>query len=197
LTAEQLGEFLYRVARVKDVETAEFTDLQGFTSVMEFTTRPYPGGGKLYELELYIMVGACEEISQGLYHYCPQNHHLEKLSGMTPAVKLMMNNAAGAMKGSQWPNVLITLAARFARIAWKYNTISYALIQKDVGVLSQSMYLVGTAMGLAPCMIGCSNSDLFARATGLDYYTEGAVGEFAISSKRNDGDFPQKQSVRL
>ena len=59
--------------------------------------------------------------------------------------------------------VLIIIAARFRRIAWKYASIAYALTLKHVGVLTQTMYLVATAMDLAPCGVGVGDSDLFAR----------------------------------
>jgi hypothetical protein len=44
------------------------------------------------------------------------------------------------------------------------------------------MYLVATAMGLAPCALGGGDSDLFAQASGLDYLAESAVGEFILGS---------------
>jgi SagB-type dehydrogenase family enzyme len=78
---------------------------------------------------------------------------------------------------------LIILTARFQRLMWKYQSLAYALILKHVGVLYQTMYLVATAMGLAPCAVGGGNSDLFAQATGLDYYTETSVGEFLLGSR--------------
>jgi oxazoline/thiazoline dehydrogenase len=46
----------------------------------------------------------------------------------------------------------------------------------------QTMQLVATGLGLAGCPLGCGNSDLFARATGLNYYEEGSVGEFQLGS---------------
>lgn len=58
------------------------------------------------------------------------------------------------------------------------------MILKNVGVLYQTMYLVATAMDLAPCALGGGDSDLFARATALDYYAETSVGEFLLGSKR-------------
>jgi len=80
--------------------------------------------------------------------------------------------------------VLIIIAARFRRIAWKYASIAYALTLKHVGVLTQTMYLVATAMDLAPCGVGVGDSDLFARTAGTDYYDETSVGEFLLGSKR-------------
>jgi SagB-type dehydrogenase family enzyme len=64
------------------------------------------------------------------------------------------------------------------------TAISYSALLKNVGVLYQTMYLVATAMNLAPCALGAGDSDLFARAVGLDYYAETSVGEFLLGSKR-------------
>jgi SagB-type dehydrogenase family enzyme len=60
--------------------------------------------------------------------------------------------------------------------------MAYAATLKNVGVLYQTMYLVATAMGLAPCALGAGNADLFAAAVGTDYYAESSVGEFMLGS---------------
>jgi SagB-type dehydrogenase family enzyme len=85
-----------------------------------------------------------------------------------------------AMDAPDAPQVLITIAARFGRVSWKYSSLAYALILKDVGVLTQTLYLMATEMGLGGCAIGSSNIDLFARMTGIEFHIEGAVGQFAI-----------------
>lgn len=61
--------------------------------------------------------------------------------------------------------------------------MAYATTLKNVGVLYQTMYLVATAMGLAPCALGGGDSDRFAAAVGSDYYTETSVGEFLLGSR--------------
>ena len=78
------------------------------------------------------------------------------------------------------PQVLITVAARFGRASWKYSSIAYSLILKDVGVLLQTFHIAATEMGLGGCAIGSINIDLFAKMTGLEFYVEGPVGQFAI-----------------
>ena len=79
------------------------------------------------------------------------------------------------------PQILITIAARFGRISSKYSSIAYALILKDVGVLTQTLDLViATDMGLGGCAIGITNIDLFAKMTGVEFHVEGPVGQFAI-----------------
>ena len=54
---------------------------------------------------------------------------------------------------------------------------------KHVGALYQTMYLVATAMDLAPCCCGNGDADLFATAAGLNYYAQTSVGEFVIGSR--------------
>ena len=75
---------------------------------------------------------------------------------------------------------MITLAARFGRVSWKYSSLAYALILKDVGVLTQTLYLMATDMGLGGCAIGSVDIDLFARMTGIEFHVEGSVGQFAL-----------------
>ncbi|HNY11783.1 MAG TPA: SagB family peptide dehydrogenase, partial [Candidatus Wallbacteria bacterium] len=80
--------------------------------------------------------------------------------------------------------VLLAITARFARISWKYSGMAYAAILKNVGSVYQNMYLVATAMDLAPCALGNGESDVICKAAGLDYISESAVGEFILGNKR-------------
>ncbi len=177
IAAQQLGEFLYRCARVKQLIQTEQT---------EIARRPYPSGGALYELELYPVVNSCEGIPSGLYHYDPLSHQLCRISDRTETVEALLTDARQSMGQQGMPQVLIVIAARFQRLAWKYESMAYALLLKHVGALYQTMYLVATAMSLAPCGIGGGNSDLFTKAAGCDYYAETSVGEFALGSQPKD-----------
>jgi SagB-type dehydrogenase family enzyme len=183
MTARQLGEFLYRVGRVKECREVEVATPHGPVP-MDFALRPYPGGGALYELELYPVVNACAGLAPGLYHYDPVRHGLERLSGRTADVDRLLQDSSGPTGiAAERLQVLLVIAARFPRIAWKYASMAYAVILKHVGVVYQTMYLAATAMGLAPCGVGSGNADLFARAAGTDYYAETSVGEFLLGSK--------------
>lgn len=75
------------------------------------------------------------------------------------------------------------LTSRFSRLSWKYDAIAYSLTLKNVGVLFAYMYLIGTALGLATCALGCGDSATFASATGLDVLEESSVGEFILGSR--------------
>jgi SagB-type dehydrogenase family enzyme len=92
----------------------------------------------------------------------------------------MLTAAEFAMAAPAPPQILISIAARFGRVSWKYSSIAYALILKDAGVLIQTFYMMATDMGLGGCAIGISNIDLFAKITGIEFHVEGPVGQFAI-----------------
>src|SRR5581483_7088825 len=102
-------------------------------------------------------------------------------------VEAQLSAAAFAIGVSGLPQILITIAARFGRVSWKYSTVAYSLILKDVGVLMQTLYLTATDMGLGGCAIGTNNIDQFAKMTGLEFYVEGSVGQFALGRGRKDG----------
>lgn len=174
LTVEELGEFLFRTARVR----ATGRDTEG----LDVSSRPYPAGGAAYELEVYPLVRNVRGLDAGLYHYAPHGHRLHPVPASATALRRLMKASAAGMTGDATPQVLLVIATRFGRLAWKYRAMGYALTLKHVGVLYQSMYLAATAMRLAPCALGVGDSDAFAEATGLDYFEETSVGEFALGS---------------
>jgi oxazoline/thiazoline dehydrogenase len=179
LSASQLGEFLYRVARVKQVHPAR----REHGNPYKASTRPCANGGAIHELELYLTLSRCAGIEPGFYHYDPLAHELARLADLGPPQKRLLFDACVPSGLDTPPDVLITLAARFQRVAWKYQSMAYALTLKNTGALYQQMYLVATAMNLSPCGLGGGDSDLFAEAAGLDYYAETSVGEFMLSGR--------------
>ena len=92
----------------------------------------------------------------------------------------LLDRAAEAQGTEDRAAVLLLVTARFQRVSWKYSSIAYAFNLKDTGALFQTMNLVATAMGLAPCAIGTGDTELFARITGIAFEEEGTVGEFTL-----------------
>ena len=192
ITVEQLGELLYRTARVKEIYTvdAELTEAAKAEFGPDFdwgelSHRPYPCGGAMYELEIYPVVRRCTGLHPGFYHYNPLHHQLEKLDAPDTEIAALIADAHRSSGEQGVPQVLLVITARFGRLFRKYRSLAYALVLKHVGVLYQNFYLVATNMGLAPCALGGGDSDCFARATGLDYATESSVGEFMLGSLPN------------
>jgi cyanobactin maturation PatA/PatG family protease len=197
ITIEQLGELLYRTARIKELLSAEdwfgknWREQLSFEADIDYgelSRRPYPSGGAMYELEIYPVVRLCEGLSQGIYHYDALNHQLEQV--IVTQDDIFALSGYGLLDllkldGLGTPQVLLVITARFGRLFRRYRSVAYALVLKHVGVLQQNLYLVATNMGLAPCAIGGGDSDAFGQTVGLNYVEESAVGEFLLGSLPN------------
>jgi SagB-type dehydrogenase family enzyme len=167
-----LSEFLYRVASVRRIHAGP---------PCETLERRYPAGGAIHELEFYVTVDSCDELPRGLYHYNGVANTLARLPAADSQIQQLLDSAARVWGQDHPPQILITLAARFGRIAWKYERIAYRTTLLNAGVVIQTMYMVAAAMELAPCALGWGDSDLFGRAAGLDPLAEGSVAEFGLS----------------
>ena len=174
ISVDALSEFLFRVARITGVSSA---------GGQELMSRPFPSGGSIHEIELYLAVGQCRGLDPGVHHYRGVEHTLERLPSTEAGARRLLADSAMAMgQADTPPQVLIVLASRLPRFAWKYQGLAYRLTLMNAGVIIQTMYLVATDMGLAGCAVGSGNSQAFAEITGLDLLSETAVGEFALGS---------------
>src|SRR5215470_4878063 len=180
LTLAELAQFLGTTARV----LSEWNSGTDFGPDATYSTRPYPAAGSAYELELYLAVSNCEGLARGFYHYDAGGHALVAIDVTAQQLQPLLAAAEFAMDAPGPPQVLITIAARFGRISWKYSSIAYSLILKDVGCMIQTFYLTAADMDLGGCAIGTINIDLFATMTGLEFHVEGPVGQFALGRGR-------------
>jgi SagB-type dehydrogenase family enzyme len=185
ITLPELSRFLDGTARVR-AKWQSTIDHGDEGPVIDYTTRAYPAAGSSYELELYLTVNNCAGLERGFYHYDADLHALVPIAARAHDLELQLSSAEFAMDAPGAPQILITMAARFDRISWKYSSIAYSLILKDVGVLIQTLYLMATDMALGGCAIGSNNIDLFARMTGIEFHVEGPVGQFALGRGLKD-----------
>jgi SagB-type dehydrogenase family enzyme len=177
ITVAELARFLDGTARVQSKFEGRFDDA---SPAVEYAVRPYPSAGGSYELELYLAVDACEGLARGFYHYDAGAHALVPIAVSPQELEAQLRGAQFATAAPAVPQILITIAARFGRVSWKYSSIAFSLILKDVGALMQTFYLMAADMGLGGCAIGIANIDLFAKMTGIAFHVEGPVGQFAL-----------------
>ncbi len=172
LTLRALGELLFRTFRIVRLEGPESTPL---------ILKVYPSAGCLHPLRLYVVPWTCEGLERGVWRYDPQAHGLTRVAPDGPQVEALLEEArVGTGKLSGYPPVLLIISARHGRVSWKYESLAYSAILKEVGGLFQTLYLVATAMNLSPCAIGAGDSDHFSRVVGTSYYRETSVGEFIL-----------------
>jgi SagB-type dehydrogenase family enzyme len=194
ITFAELSRVLDRAARILSTWKSNIGfGLSGPT--IEYAVKPYPSAGASYELELYLAVDKCKGLERGFYHYDAGGHALVPIAVRTHDLEALLTGAKLAMDAPAAPQVLITIAARFGRISWKYCSLAYALLLKDVGVLTQTLYLIATDTGLGGCAIGTTNIDLFAKMTGIEFHVEGAVGQFALGRGLKIGATEQQHQI--
>ncbi len=175
VTLAELSRFLDSTARILAASNGNPALNDG-----GHTVRPYPSAGASYELELYLAVSRCEGLARGFYHYDACSHALVPIRVAMHDLEAQLVEAQYSMGAAAVPQILITIAARFGRISWKYSSVAYSLILKDAGVLMQTFYLAAAEMRLGGCAIGITNIDLFEKMTGIEFYVEGPAGQFAL-----------------
>jgi len=170
MALSDLEALLYLSSRVKSRYNSES---------YEATSRPYPGGGALYELELYLSVNRCTSLEPGVYHYSPEAHALYLVSEVNAKTERLWYEASKAAQCSNF-HVLLSICARIDRVMWKYEALAYSLILKDCGVFMQNFCLACSALGLGSCMLGTGSSFSLSGITGNDIYIEVPVGELVF-----------------
>jgi SagB-type dehydrogenase family enzyme len=181
LTAEQLGELLFRVGRIRWVKAAPATAGGVGYAISD---RPYASTGGLYELELYLSLDRCTGLPRGSYHYDPREHVLTLLSDSDAELAEMLDGAKVAAGNTLRPPVLITVASRISRLSWVYGGVAYATTLKHVGALEQMLQLAATAMGLASCRLAVGDGSVADEVLRLAWPVEVSVGEFLVGARR-------------
>ncbi|HEX4961193.1 MAG TPA: SagB/ThcOx family dehydrogenase [Thermoanaerobaculia bacterium] len=114
--------------------------------------RPFPSGGALYPLELYVVAQEVTDLPDGVYHYDPWTHELarrrsgrfhEQLAGMAFGQDVIRH-----------ANLVICLTAIFERTTWKYGQRGYRYVLFEAGHVNHNLYLIATALGLAGFAVG-------------------------------------------
>ncbi|HEY7874977.1 MAG TPA: SagB family peptide dehydrogenase [Actinomycetota bacterium] len=190
LTIRQLGELLFRTARAR----ARYGPEPEAGLPYEALDRPVPSGGGMHDLEVYLVADRVDGLASGLYHYDAARHALEPLPPREGAATSLLQGAIAASGAPEPPHVLITIASRFTRMAWKYRAISYATTLKNVGALYQTVYLVATAMRIGTCALGSGNSAVQSKAFDLTARSEIPVGEMMLGSLPADGPDPGERA---
>lgn len=197
LNADQIGELLYRTARLRALRAGNGDD-------PTVGDRPYPSTGGLHELEIYVIARGGGGAPPGVHHYDPGDHLLTQITDASQHVTALLEGTRIAGGLPEQPAVMLEITARFGRIAGMHQGDAYAAVLRHVGALLQSLYLVTTAMGLAACAVPARDDDGFTNdVLGLDWRVESTVGgmvlgcpveELSDSAGRvpvNDADWPR------
>jgi len=142
-----------------------------------------PSGGGRHPVELYAHAGDVGGLTAGWYHYDGLRHALEPVGpAWTPA---QIVEAAGDQEWVGDAPLVLAYTAVLERTRWRYDTSrAYRVVQMDVGHLSQTAYLVATAMGLGVGFTAALRDELVERVLGCDAYHEAVLGMTVVGPLR-------------
>ncbi|MFD8499936.1 SagB/ThcOx family dehydrogenase [Amycolatopsis sp. NPDC059657] len=178
ITVAQLGELLYRGARVRSVGPAHLPAQESH----EASQRPYFSVACLYELELYLTIDRCQGLPQGIYHYDPLGHSVTLINDAPADLAAVLDLAMVAGAGHRRPAALITVTARLERTSWALGGAAYSTALLHFGALQQTLYLTGKAMGMSAHAVPLDAGDRVDRALKLTWPAEVALGECVLSA---------------
>jgi len=114
--------------------------------------RAAPSAGALYPLELYLVAGAVEGLSVGVYHYRSSSHELVRHASTDVRKEL-----ASAAHNQSWlataPMVLVFTGV-YKRTVQKYGERGLRYVHMDAGHAAQNVYLQAEARGLGTVIMG-------------------------------------------
>nr|QNO47776.1 hypothetical protein FMEMAFBA_00034 [Methanosarcinales archaeon ANME-2c ERB4] len=128
---------------------------QGRTSSDGFRTAP--SAGALYPLEVYIVAGDVDLLSDGIYHYQVDEHALRKINDCDQR----RNLSACALSQNQITDAAIDIVftAVFERTTVKYGDRGVVYVYIEAGHAAQNVYLQAEAINLGVCAVGAFYED--------------------------------------
>jgi SagB-type dehydrogenase family enzyme len=140
-------------------------------NVRDFPFRRSPSAGGLAPVDIYLVSNSVAGLPQGLYYYRPLESQLATVD--TGVMRAKLAESGIAADWLFYAPVVLMLAISMPRVEWKYGVRSYRYVHVDLGVLTQNLYLIGTALGLSTCAVAAFDDDAandLARLDGRDEF---------------------------
>ncbi|MDN3358572.1 SagB/ThcOx family dehydrogenase [Actinomadura sp. DC4] len=138
-----------------------------------------PSGGARHPIELYVHAQRVTGLRPGFYHFDPVRRGFEDLGVAWSRDQVVRSAADQAWIGEAAAVVYYT--AVLARSRWKYGIgRTYRIVLMDLGHLSQTVYLLATALGLGAGFSAAIRDEEIEKALGCDPDHEIPLGVTAL-----------------
>jgi len=116
--------------------------------------RASPSAGATYPLEMYLVVkrGGVEELTEGVYHYDPYTHTLERISDIDVSEDLYY--AAVSQRWVREAPVNIVIACVYERTTLRYGERGVRYVHMEAGHAAENLYLQAVSLGLGMVVVG-------------------------------------------
>lgn len=162
LRAAELGELLSRALA------------RPATGGLPSPSSPDPTDG----INLYVTVDRSRDIERGIYRYSPDRHTLVLVNSADSDIAEMLDCAKLASGTGHRPAVLFTITAQMATIPRPFEGSPYSTALLRTGALQERLRHTAQELELAASVLVTGDSEVAAKALGLDELIETAIGEF-------------------
>ena len=128
---------------------------QGITSVSG--KRTAPSAGALYPLEIYVVVGSVESLSQGVYHYDPEADSVTKILDGDMRQELLLAVASYNQSAVGSAAIDIVITAAYERTTQRFGDRGIRYVILEAGHVAQNIYLQCESLGLNTVSMGSFN----------------------------------------
>lgn len=121
--------------------------------------RASPSAGATYPLEVYLVIkkGGVEELTEGVYHYDPYTHTLERISDIDVSEDLYY--AAVAQRWVREAPVNLVIACVYERTTLRYGDRGVRYVHMEAGHAAENLYLQAVSLGLGMVVVGAFLDD--------------------------------------
>ena len=143
--------------------------------------RPVASAGARHPIDMIVASVRVTDVAEGVYRYDPFRHELVPVEGGCHNAVALSTTAATALGEpcSVVPALTLFFVAVPVRTACRYHDMALMLIMKDIGCITQQIYLLVQALGLAGCAVGSADPTI-EDGLGLQASRELLVGGFVI-----------------
>jgi SagB-type dehydrogenase family enzyme len=120
-----------------------------------WAVRANPSSGNLHPIEAYVLVQGLHGLPDGVYHYCPDSHALERRADI-------------ACEQDSIPMLQIGLSSAMWREAWKYGERAFRYCQLDTGHAIGALSYAAQALGWSLAEQKNITTDKLAHLLGVD-----------------------------
>ncbi|HYW00289.1 MAG TPA: SagB/ThcOx family dehydrogenase [Candidatus Acidoferrum sp.] len=129
--------------------------------------------GALYEVEVYFVCGQIPGLSDGVYHFNPQDFALRQLR--SGDYRYSLYQSAGNSEEILNAPMCLVLTAIYWRNAWKYRARSYRHFYWDAGTITANLLATAISTNLKAKIILGFQDELVNKLLGLDSSREAAL----------------------
>ena len=119
--------------------------------------RTAPSAGALYPLDVHIVIGDVEEVTNGVYKYRPQQHELVKVRNGNVRDKLAIAALGQTCVGEG--AIVIVFSAVYERTTQKYGNRGIRYVHMEAGHAAQNVFLQAVSLNLGMVVVGAFKDD--------------------------------------